>query len=77
MNKHTKDFINNKTNEIALRAALLDSVSPLKILSRGYCVAQNNNMTVTSVDMVENGDLLKLIFSDGTVDTAVIGKEKG
>jgi len=77
MNKHTEDFINNKTNEIALRAALLDSVSPLKILSRGYCVAQSNNMTVTSVDMVENGDLLKLIFSDGTVDTAVIGKEKG
>jgi len=77
MNKHTKDFINSKTDEIALRAALLDSVSPLKILSRGYCVAQSNGTAITTVDAVNNGDSLKITFYDGSVDTTVIGKEKG
>jgi len=76
MNKHTEVFITKRTDEIAMRAAVLESVSPLKILSRGYCVAQNNSTAVTSVDSVKTGDSLKIIFSDGSVNTTVTEKEK-
>lgn len=77
MNKHTEHFIHNRTDKIAMRAALLDSVSPLKILTRGYCVAKSGEKTVSSIDMVEYGDSLKIIFTDGSINTTVIGKEEG
>jgi len=77
MNKHSIDTTDKMANEISYRAALLESVSPLKILARGYCAAEVSGKTVSSVDMVKQGDILKIKMCDGSLNTAVIGKEKG
>jgi exodeoxyribonuclease VII large subunit len=50
----------------------IDALSPLKTLSRGYIVAQNNDGNVISkTDQVKSGDNLKLTFIDGKINVVV------
>lgn len=52
----------------ATACAALDSLSPLKVLSRGYALAQTEQEAViTSVEQVETGDQLLLTLSDGSL----------
>lgn len=54
-------------------AAALDAMSPLKVLSRGYAIAQREDgRAVVSTAGVTSGDKLKLTLSDGSVDCRVI-----
>lgn len=45
----------------------LDALSPLKTLTRGYCIAEHNNKIIKSVKDVKQNDQIKLRFTDGTV----------
>ena len=52
--------------------AKLDAMSPLKVLTRGYAMAQNEaGEVIRSVKQVEPGDALTVSFSDGTLTTTV------
>lgn len=51
--------------------ALLDSLSPLKVVDRGYSIAQKGQDVVKSVNQVKVGDLLSIKVSDGTIETEV------
>ncbi len=51
--------------------ALLDSLSPLKVVDRGYSITQKGNEVVKSVKQVKVGDLLSIKVSDGTIETEV------
>ena len=54
-------------------AAALDAMSPLKVLGRGYAIAQREDgRAVVSTADVTSGDKLKLTLSDGSVDCRVI-----
>ena len=54
-------------------AASLDAMSPLKVLGRGYAIAQREDGTVlTSVKDAASGDYLKLTLSDGCVDCKIL-----
>ena len=70
----------NRTNQryIAL-AAKLDAMSPLKVLTRGYAMAQSDDGTVIrSVSQVRTGDLISISFSDGNISATVTDvKENG
>ncbi|OOF68258.1 exodeoxyribonuclease VII large subunit [Rodentibacter caecimuris] len=53
----------------------LDGLSPLKVLARGYSIAENRQgQVLTSVRQVKIGDELKTTFSDGKVISQVIQK---
>lgn len=54
---------------------VLDALSPLKVLARGYAVAQKNGRSVKSVTAVEPGDDITLRFTDGSAACRVIKKE--
>ncbi len=57
---------------LAERAAKLEALSPLGILSRGYSVATDENGRVLkSVNDVKSGDVLSLRLSDGSLRTKV------
>ena len=63
----------NRTNQryIAL-AAKLDAMSPLKVLTRGYAMAQSEEgAVIRSVSQVHKGDLINISFSDGDVSATV------
>ena len=56
--------------------AKLDAMSPLKVLSRGYAVAQSDDGKILrSVQQVQQGDAFKLIVTDGTITASVSEKE--
>ena len=57
--------------ELGRLAASLDALSPLKVLGRGYAIAQGPGGVVKSVADVQPGDDLTLRLSDGTVDCRV------
>ncbi|MCD7935208.1 MAG: exodeoxyribonuclease VII large subunit [Oscillospiraceae bacterium] len=58
-------------------AASLDALSPLKVLSRGYAVAEDGaGCVVRSVDDVASGAPLRVIVPDGVLHCAVKDKER-
>jgi len=64
-------FIQEKTREIRARAALLDSLSPLRVLDRGYCLTYRGEDAVPSVRALRPGDAMRIRFRDGAADAAV------
>ena len=74
----THQISNQKARYIAMTAKL-DAMSPLKVLTRGYAMAQTEEGDVLrSVNQVNAGDQIKITVSDGTLSAAVTDvKENG
>ena len=54
----------------------LDALSPLKVLSRGYAIAQDKDGEVLkSISRVQPGDTIHVTFADGKLSAAVTEKE--
>ena len=68
----------NNQKFIALTAAL-DAMSPLKVLTRGYAVAENEDGTILrSVSQVKRGERITVSLSDGAISANVLEvKENG
>lgn len=66
-----KDF-EVKERKLQVLSARLDSISPLKVLSRGYSVVSNHeNQIVHDVKSFTIGETIQLRFSDGIVGAVV------
>ena len=69
--------LDRESTRLSACAALLDSLSPLKVLGRGYALAQNENkLPVSSVKDIKKGDRLTLTMQDGQIQTTVEGTRK-
>ena len=68
-----------KKQRYIMAVSKLDAMSPLKVLTRGYAMAQTGEGTVIrSVTQVTPGQQIRVAVSDGTIDATVIaGKENG
>ena len=49
----------------------LDTLSPLKTLTRGYSLTEKDNKIVKSAKELEKDDKVKLKFSDGEKDAII------
>ena len=69
-------FENFKRRETAFLSsvALLESLSPLKTLTRGFASVKHNDKSVKSVNDFETDDILDLRFCDGEAKCKVIEK---
>ena len=68
--------ISSKKQRFISLTAKLDAMSPLKVLSRGYAMAQTSSgEVVRSVKQVNQGDIIAVSVSDGKM-TAVISEIK-
>ena len=66
-----------KKNAFGRCAASLDALSPLKVLGRGYAIAEDSaGAPVASVKQVKPGDMLELKLSDGSASCAVESVKK-
>ena len=55
----------------------LEAMSPLKVLTRGYSMAQTQRgEVVRSVNQVELGERIRIRLSDGTISATVMNKEE-
>jgi exodeoxyribonuclease VII large subunit len=69
LNKHRQRFV--------MQTAKLDALSPLKVLTRGYSVAQSQDGTVIhSVSQINLGDNVIISVSDGKIQATVEDKEQ-
>ena len=60
-----------KTKYVEL-VAKLDTLSPLKTLTRGYSLVEKNNNIIKSAKDVNTGDKIDLKFSDGTKQAGIL-----
>jgi len=68
-----KNTLERRNSQVARLASVLDALSPLKVLDRGYSiVADLKGKAVRSVKDVKSGDELKLRLTDGEISTLVI-----
>lgn len=70
-------FIRQLQGKLEQKATLLDSLSPLRVLERGYCMCYQGERAIFSVEDVRENTPLSVQFHDGTVQTAVERIERG
>jgi len=67
-----------KNQRYIQNVAKLDAMSPLKVLTRGYAMAENSDgELVRSVRQVACGDSMTIRFGDGAVQATVFDKKEG
>lgn len=69
---HTQKQIQEKKAFAMKTISKLDALSPLKTLTRGYCITQKKGSVITSVKQLSQNDKLELQFSDGKIGAQVI-----
>lgn len=64
--------IESYSNAIAHYASKLEAISPLKVLSRGYGIVEDdNNIPVKSCESLESGDKIRVKLFDGEISATV------
>jgi exodeoxyribonuclease VII large subunit len=66
--------LNGERQQFAKLSAGLDAMSPLKVLGRGYAVAQKGKAVVSSLNQVEAGERIDVRISDGVLNCTVCEK---
>ena len=65
--------INRKKQRYIALVSKLDAMSPLKVLTRGYAMAQKEDgQVIRSVQQVQCNETISVMLSDGSIDAAVI-----
>ena len=70
-----KGYISQAEKQFCGAVSSLESLSPLKVLSRGFAAVKNKDSAVCSVSDTEIGDTLDLRFYDGNVKCEVLEKK--
>ena len=65
--------LNNSRTMATKLIAKLDTLSPLKTLTRGYCLAEVNGMMIKSASQLKPQDKVDLIFIDGKKKAQILG----
>ena len=60
-----------RRSRLSEASAKLDALSPLKVLSRGYAIAEKDKTAVRSVSEVQCGDNIDVILKDGSLGCTV------
>ena len=68
--------IKDSEKKFSLLLSVLETLSPLKVINRGYAVAQSNGEIIKSIAQVETGDSLSLKLKDGNLTCEVLEKEQ-
>lgn len=73
LKKSGQDMLERSQRRLIQQTVLLDSLSPLKTLARGYTYTEKSDGTILhSVQEVQPGDLLSTALSDGTITAKVV-----
>lgn len=74
--KNLENLITNKVKDSKTKSieliSKLDTLSPLKTLTRGYSIVQKNGKTIKSVKELKTNYMLGIRFTDGEVKTKVL-----
>jgi exodeoxyribonuclease VII, large subunit len=77
LNSHMNLTLSLQQKQLAHLCGKLDSLSPLKVLARGYSITQNQqNFTIRSIKDVNVGEHIKTRLTDGNIISQVIRLEE-
>lgn len=77
LNSHMNLTLSLQQKQLAHLCGKLDSLSPLKVLARGYSITQNQqNFTIRSIKDVNVGEHIKTRLTDGNIISQVIRREE-
>ena len=77
LNSHMNLTLSLQQKQLAHLCGKLDSLSPLKVLARGYSITQNQqNLTIRSIKDVNVGEQIKTRLPDGDIISQVIRLEE-
>ena len=77
LNSHMNLTLSLQQKQLAHLCGKLDSLSPLKVLARGYSITQNQqNLTIRSIKDVNVGEHIKTRLTDGDIISQVIRLEE-
>jgi len=68
--------LESRQHALAMAAAGLDNLSPLKVMSRGYAILSHQQRIIKSIEDVSRGTQLTARISDGRLFLEVKEKEK-
>ena len=74
-NSFNSVYVDN-TTKLEKLSLKLDALSPLKVLSRGFAIAQKDETIIKSVNQLSDNDKISLKFSDGVADCVVVNTDK-
>ena len=72
LNLTISDLLNSAETEFAVLCATLDSLSPIKVLSRGYAITIKNDKIITSIDKLKIDDEIEIDYTDGKVIAKIL-----
>ncbi|MFP4174738.1 MAG: exodeoxyribonuclease VII large subunit [Halobacteriales archaeon] len=73
LRRGVREAVDDGRGDVEEQARLLESVSPLSVLSRGYSVVESDEGVVETVEDVTEDDSLVVRLSDGDIETRVEG----
>lgn len=76
LNNSIEYLTHKKSSEFLISAQKLEALSPLKVLTRGYSITFNDEKPITSVSQIEENDVIKTRFADGTAFSTVTKIER-
>ena len=77
LEKSIADIYRAQRDNLSRLVGQLEAMSPLAVLTRGYSVTKNEcGEVVASVDGVSEGDVVSLLFKDGTADAKILSTRK-
>ena len=77
LNLGWKKNLSVKQYQLASLCAKLDGLSPLKVLARGYSIAENvQGRAITEITQIRQGEQLRTRLSNGIIFSTVIKTEK-
>lgn len=72
ISRSVENLLSVSANRFSVACAALDSLSPLKVLGRGYSMALKDGKIVNSVDNISAGDRFLLKLTDGEKECEVL-----
>ena len=73
MNIAMDKILYRKDTKLNEEISLLNSLSPLNVLARGYSITYKNNQVVDKIEMLSEGDKIKIKLSNGEVNAHIEG----
>lgn len=71
INDSYKDILNEYSTKFYSQCSKLDSLSPLKVLARGYSIVKKDNDVVLSSNALSVGDNISIRFTDNEVSAKI------
>ncbi len=69
--ENMSNYLAGKAAELSFYAERLDSLSPLKIMARGYSLVYSDGRLIRSASDVKSGDIINVKFADGEITAEI------